>query len=647
MGHASAPGYQGVLRSVSGDGKEHRESYFCKTLQDDSRNAMGAFKSCLARKPGSSRYQYQELPSRTAFRILELLPGNEDDQISFQLQNVDWNISTPYEAVSYAWGDAKSKAMSTCDGQDFMITNNLHDGLHAMRHGSQSRFLWADAICIDQSNSEERGRQVKHMGNIYRGAAKVLVWLGGDEDGQGRRAIMAMKEIAAKCLGRTVEDLSDHEPNLRAEHELWDLLPEHILQGLDCDNEDSWKAMSWFFSRPWFSRLWVIQEVVSNRNVEVLCGDSCVSWDVVALTASYIRRHADTNSHWGMGTSFVENAYYMRRRFWLERVSLPSLLNWGRSFNATDSLDRVYGFMAMPSFTNSGLGWEAGYSRSKVELYKDVAYHCISKTHSFRVLCYCQHSDEDNTFPSWVPQWDRKECYKAIDDSLTKVQWNSSADTKISSQVDLEAGVLGLSGVMVDIITSSRPLAYNMESHKGQVSRNHPCLDFLESQRHNLSAYCTGETQLEAFSHVIAVGLNVNRRKASETPGEVYAHFNSYINHLLEATGQVPPRVESLSNADENINKIVDWRQYEALIQRQCRNRSLFFTRKGYIGLGPNVQPGDLVCIFFGGEVPFILRPRQSYYELIGDAYVHGIMEGEIIKEYYDGAHAKTDFEIH
>lgn len=608
---------------------------------------MGASKSSLSENPGRPRYQYHELPSRTAFRTLHLLHGNNDDEISFQLQIADWNILTPYEAISYAWGDVNSKTTSICDGQDFMITNNLHDGLRAMRHVNQSRCLWADAVCIDQTNFEERGRQVKHMGDIYRGATRVLVWLGRDEDGQGRRSIIAMKEIAAKCLGKSVEDLSDDDSHLRDEYELWDLLPEHMLQGLDCDNEDSWKALSWFFSRPWFSRLWVIQEVVSNRNVEVLCGDSHVSWDVVALAASYVRRHADTNSHWGMSATFVENAYYMRRRFWLEKVSLPSLLNWGRSFNATEPLDRVYGFMAMPSFATSGLCWEADYSRSKVDLYKDVAYHCISKTQSLRILYYCQHFGKDHTFPSWVPQWDRQECYKAIDDSLTKVRWNSSAGTKIACQVDLEAGVLGLGGVIVDTVISSRPLAHDMESSGGEVSRNHPCLEFLETQRHTTSLYCTGESQLEVFSLVIAAGLNTNRRKASETPRDINAHFNSYIHHLVKATGQDATRLESLLRTDEERDNNADWRQYEALIQRQCRNRSLFFTERGYMGLGPTVQADDLVCIFFGGEVPFILRPKQSYYELIGDAYVHGIMEGEIIGKYEDGVYEKTDFGIH
>jgi len=63
------------------------------------------------------------------------------------------------------------------------------------------------------------------------------------------------------------------------------------------------------------------------------------------------------------------------------------------------------------------------------------------------------------------------------------------------------------------------------------------------------------------------------------------------------------------------------------VIDRACMNRRFFVTRKGYMGLAPaTAQKGDLVCILFGGNIPFILRRVGPGYELIGQAYVHGIM---------------------
>ncbi|KAI1439855.1 heterokaryon incompatibility protein-domain-containing protein [Annulohypoxylon stygium] len=584
------------------------------------------------------QYQYHQLPSKTSFRIMELLPGEKSAPISYRLQIADWSRSTRFESVSYAWGDVNRKIISTCDGLNLMITNNLRDCLVAMRYTDQSRFLWVDAICIDQTNTEERGHQVSHMGDFYRRATRVVVWLGRDENDQVQRSIAAIKEIVAQCLGQ-------EESVLRSRDELWRLIPEHLPEGLQHYDEDSLKALSWFFSRSWFSRLWVIQEVISNPNVEVLCGGSRISWDVVALAATYIWRHRHTEVYRRLvlDHSLTFNIYYMRRRFWHRHVSLPSLLNWGRFFNATESLDRVYGLMALPSFANSDLCWIADYTKSKLDLYQDVAYKCISKLGSLRILCYSQHHGDDKTFPSWVPQWDRKARYQAIDESLTKAQWKSSGNVKLSADIDMKYGVLKLTGIILDAITSFYPLSGNLDIENGQVSQDNLTFDFWERQQQQPSKYFTGESQLEAFSVVMTAGLNINRRKASETPKEFYNHFNAYLSHLLQVRGRVQGKGEPF----ERIKEQGESDAYQGLAQCKCRNRSFFFTQTGYMGLGPDVQTGDLVCIFFGAEVPFVLRPKSACYEFIGDAYVHGVMEGEAVGMQRPGILKKTTFEIH
>jgi len=63
--------------------------------------------------------------------------------------------------------------------------------------------------------------------------------------------------------------------------------------------------------------------------------------------------------------------------------------------------------------------------------------------------------------------------------------------------------------------------------------------------------------------------------------------------------------------------------------------RSVGLTHKGYIASVPgHAEPGDFICVLFGGKVPFIIRPeaRESRYILLGDTYVHGIMKGEAVE---------------
>jgi hypothetical protein len=69
-------------------------------------------------------------------------------------------------------------------------------------------------------------------------------------------------------------------------------------------------------------------------------------------------------------------------------------------------------------------------------------------------------------------------------------------------------------------------------------------------------------------------------------------------------------------------------------LQNTCIGRKLFGTKDGYIGLGDDtLKADDLVCVLFGGKMPFILRRMEGYYKFIGECYLHGIMESEAVEE--------------
>lgn len=91
-------------------------------------------------------YQYEDLPTQTSFRVVELLPGKEGDPVSCSLHAVSWSNPLEYEAISYAWGDPNARAPVTCDGKRVEVTQNLHRGLIHLRFQDRSRFLWADAL---------------------------------------------------------------------------------------------------------------------------------------------------------------------------------------------------------------------------------------------------------------------------------------------------------------------------------------------------------------------------------------------------------------------------------------------------------------------------------------------------------------------
>lgn len=123
-------------------------------------------------------YTYQALDSSEHIRLLILDPAQESAELRCSLISVLPSDETRYEALSYVWGDPTETRRIHVSGDELNITTNLHSALQHLRFKDRKRTLWADAICIDQDNLDERGEQVKLMGQIYTQAEQVLVWLG-------------------------------------------------------------------------------------------------------------------------------------------------------------------------------------------------------------------------------------------------------------------------------------------------------------------------------------------------------------------------------------------------------------------------------------------------------------------------------------
>jgi len=153
--------------------------------------------------------------------------------------------------------------------------------------------------------------------------------------------------------------------------------------------------------------------------------------------------------------------------------------------------------------------------------------------------------------------------------------------------------------------------------------------------------YPTGEDSLTVYSIVLAGGLHCDFHRARERLRPFKANFSAYLVRLLKIEGQQVP--QSLHKAAET----GDWTQWEWLPRDNCWNRVLFNTLNGYMGLGPKVsKPGDVVCVLGGGMVPILLRPANGYFQVVGESYVHGIMEGEAVQLWKDKKLKDEEFEI-
>ncbi|KAJ3519362.1 hypothetical protein NM208_g14153 [Fusarium decemcellulare] len=200
------------------------------------------------RRP-SARYYHRETLPRDSLRLLRPRPSLINE-LNFDIFVVLRRTAPAYAAVSYTWGDDKPSKNICLNGRNFPVRPNLRACLETLasdvfNNKSFSRFLWVDAICIDQDNDQERNSQVSQMNNTYQCAQYVCVWLGPS-------------------------------------------LTEGLLEWKSW--EDSIQELA---RRPYWTRFWVIQEFLLNRGVRIYCGRNSILLDEfanIAHQAANIRR---------------------------------------------------------------------------------------------------------------------------------------------------------------------------------------------------------------------------------------------------------------------------------------------------------------------------------------------------------------------
>jgi hypothetical protein len=223
-------------------------------------------------------YEYEPLSGHSnSLRLLRLYSAkHEYEEVDAELNIVSLKVNTPYEAVSWWWGRGPADQILRIhvDGtaKAFLVSQNLKSALRAMRRNNVVRLLWIDAICIDQSNIQERNEQVPKMDRIYGNAQNVCIWL-GDADKESSDAIRFIKDIVGNLWG-------------------FDKLIGDKGQG------QKWKALANLMKRPWFSRRWVVQELALSPNGgTVYCGKDEVSWqDFADAVSLFVQVETATHS---------------------------------------------------------------------------------------------------------------------------------------------------------------------------------------------------------------------------------------------------------------------------------------------------------------------------------------------------------------
>ncbi|KAF2182447.1 HET-domain-containing protein [Zopfia rhizophila CBS 207.26] len=236
------------------------------------------------------KYEPIDLDGPT-FRLLRLLKGREFG-IECELFQawIHRDRAIPYEALSYTWGGTEMTERVKINGKSLGVTENLYLALQHLRPRDRDRILWVDAICIDQGNEKERGHQVQQMRNIYAQADQVIVWLGSAT--YATNVLMdSLKQLQEES---TKHACTDWKPTSKRWMDLW-LAVQPILKGQHLGLVTQQRAgMELLLERPWFKRIWILQEVANAKTAIVCSGAKSVSARVFALTPFLVGTKPDS-----------------------------------------------------------------------------------------------------------------------------------------------------------------------------------------------------------------------------------------------------------------------------------------------------------------------------------------------------------------
>jgi hypothetical protein len=320
--------------------------------------------------PDPGKPPYRPLSRRDGqIRLFRLARVAQDGKIkgSFVYSGID---SCPkYTALSYAWGQPSSTRTITIEAQDDVeIGENLWWFLYCRGLTmKKSRLFWIDAICIDQSNVSERNHQVGLMKQIYSTASNVYIWLGRESE----NSQAAMEFLANECMKPPKRQADEHRP-------IWD--------------SQEGKAIRDLFERPYWRRMWIIQEIIHANRLTVWCGSQNVDWPVLDrlyLTMKTLEKE-DHLPHHEFATDILQSPAFVmvwQRAHWRHPETpipkLQTLIEVFQGWECADVRDKVYALVSMADQKTAVI---PNYSRSPQQIYDDVLRQDPGCDEGFRTL---------------------------------------------------------------------------------------------------------------------------------------------------------------------------------------------------------------------------------------------------------------------
>ncbi|MDI1489258.1 MAG: hypothetical protein OHK93_008536 [Ramalina farinacea] len=460
------------------------------------------------------------------------------------------------------------------------------------------------------------------MGDIYSWAEEVIVWLGMPDD-ETALVWRILLELGKLCQFEPHEvfDLALGSPLTGKDAEMVVQTPPNALEStrgalkarvkLPPGSSPEWKAVKRFFERPWFSRTWTFQEVLLSQSCTIICGKRSLSWTDPSDAVHAIDIVGFDKHMYATHKGIVEIQVGRKRLRNGQSTALWLLLQNTRYRSATEPRDKIYAVRAAVR-DSVAENIVVDYGETLGETYARAVKSCIEESKALTVLGSVEYRRTEESklqMPSWVPDWRYK----------TSVAVELSMRRRDGSKY-------------FDACNGKKPL----------ITR--------ESDPRKLRLKGVIVARLKRFSEVKRwLDFDLDLRRARRFPTDRF-QLDQWQALYRSAVGNVKFPISSLKapeQADEIMASIWASRfspsgthggltEHDEYVADTMLNREFFIADNGadaFMGIVMGAPAdGDCVCILFGGDTPFVLRPKDNgEWHFIAEAYVHGIMDGEAL----------------
>jgi hypothetical protein len=548
-------------------------------------------------------YEYRKIDStKREIRLISLRPTTSDEiECDVKHQSLD---NATYYTLSYEWAHPEPVHTILLDNLMKEVRPNLFKALRRLRDKIPGQWLWIDALCIDQDNYSERSGQVNIMGDIFECSKKNFVWLGEDAD----ESTLAMELLSS--VTANVQRSADAEAEIITRLTV-------IAKDKSIQREKSWIALRKLFERPYWKRVWIIQEIFLSHPTILICGNDTCKWDdvfslITLVTTQNIRLHTHEGRIAVLGRllppRLLVDIFHRRRQ---GKANFLDYLLLSRQRSTSDARDHIYGVLGLtrPRVTDSD------YEKTVENVYLEVVENMIVRDGNLDILSACCEIDTNDgetlqdlegaptsevgpsskpnpTLPSWIPDWRvpfKKDYEEYQVFPLCNNEYHAGGAERPKIKHTSGSNTVNIGGIFLDTIAV---LSTDIKTTRWeQVSE-----DWVTWSRYEYlsTPYGDLEAQREAFRETFYLG-----------------QYNKDNHHEVDGGQEF---------FDIAVRRKGDGVTKEQLGSRTFgkAGRQFFGTENGYMGRGAHgMQVGDMVVILLGAKVPFVLRKAGGKGKLL------------------------------